>query len=323
MNKPQNFPISGPKSSLFVLEGRRARSICGGYSIRACSQPPSSAALMPTARPAKAKTSSCKILRWSQKRTWLSCRSLPVGRMEGKPMSRSTRKLVEPAVIVRIARHRAFALSDLLVVIAIISVLAAVVVPAIGNARAKTRLSLCGANLAQVSRAILMYADDNQKTFPIQNPSPPAGVWWWYKEQVKKYAGLQGKSSPNDKLFACPSDRGYEESVPFCQSARFDYGSYCFNGVHMPGVPNIAGKDAGSIRDPQRTLLAMEWTAHAPLSWHKSKTGKENSPFYSDAQSLVAFVDGHVKLTRIYYDGMNPAYTREPISGYDYKYGPD
>jgi len=91
----------------------------------------------------------------------------------------------------------------------------------------------------------------------------------------------------------------------------------------MPGVPNIAGKDAGSVRDPQRTLLVMEWTAHAPLSWHKSKTGSENSPFYNDAESLVAFVDGHVKLTKIYYDGINAAYTREPISGYEYKYGPE
>ena len=141
---------------------------------------------------------------------------------------------------------------------------------------------------------------------------------------MKKYAGLQGKSSSKDKLFACPNDRGYEEGfTPFCQSARFDYGSYCFNGVNLPGVPNIAGKDAGSIRDPQRTLLVMEWTAHAPLSWHKSKTGRQNSPFYNDAESLVAYVDGHVKLTKIYYDGMNAAYTREPIFGYDYKYGPE
>jgi len=221
-------------------------------------------------------------------------------------------------------RTEAFALADLLVMLAIISGLTAVVVPSIASVRSKTRLSQCQANLAQVSRAILMYADENQKVFPIQNPSPPTGVWWWYKEQVKRYAGLQGKSSPDDKVFACPSDRGFEEGVtPFCESPRFDFGSYCFNGVNIPGVPNIAGKDAGSVRDPQRTLLVMEWTAHAPLSWHKSKTGKANSPFYNDAESLVAFVDGHVKLARIYYDGMNPAYTREPISGYDYKYGPD
>ncbi len=38
---------------------------------------------------------------------------------------------------------------------------------------------------------------------------------------------------------------------------------------------------------------------------------------------MVAFVDGHVKMIRIYYDGMNPAYTRDPIPGYEYKFSGD
>src|SRR3989442_5625603 len=140
-------------------------------------------------------------------------------------MSRFNSNPAKPVLIKRMYRSGAFALSDLLAVVAIISALAAVIFPSIASARGKTHLSQCKANLAQVSRAILMYADENQKTFPIQNPSPPTGVWWWYKEQVKRYAGLQGKSSPNDKLFACPNDRGYEEGLtPFCQNARFHYG---------------------------------------------------------------------------------------------------
>src|SRR5438876_719048 len=102
------------------------------------------------------------------------------------------------AVLMKPMFRGGFALSDLLVVIATISSLAAIIVPSIACVRGKTHFSQCKANLAQVSRAILMYADDHQKVFPIQNPSPPTGVWWWYKEQVKRYAGLQGKSSPKD-----------------------------------------------------------------------------------------------------------------------------
>jgi prepilin-type processing-associated H-X9-DG protein len=170
----------------------------------------------------------------------------------------------------------------------------------------------------------LLYADDNQKRHPALNSSASIGVWWMYKEQVKGFLGMQGKSSPNDKFFACPNDRGYEDSPsPFYKSPKFDYESYCFNGVNLPGVPNIAGRELSSIREPRQTLLVMEWTAHAPLSWHKSKTGKENSPFYSDAESIVAFVDGHVSPTKIYYDGINAAYTRDPIPGYEYKYSPE
>ena len=61
----------------------------------------------------------------------------------------------------------------------------------------------------------------------------------------------------------------------------------------------------------------MEWIAHEPLSWHKSKTGRDNLPFYRDAQSVVGFVDGHVSFAQIYYDGYNAAFTREPSPGYE------
>ena len=145
-------------------------------------------------------------------------------------------------------------------------------------------------------------------------------LWWWYKEQVKRYAGLREESSSKDAVFACPEDRGYSDPVPFHLNARFDFSSYVYNGVTMPGMPNIAGLPVASIQQPKRTLLVMEWTAHAPLSWHKSKTGRKNAPFYCDAQSVVGFVDGHASLTRIYYDGYNAAYTQDPIAGYDYQY---
>ena len=47
------------------------------------------------------------------------------------------------------------------------------------------------------------------------------------------------------------------------------------------------------------------------------------APFYNDAQSVVGFVDGHVAYTKIYYDGINAAYTRDPAPGYDYQYSGD
>jgi hypothetical protein len=85
-------------------------------------------------------------------------------------------------------------------------------------------------------------------------------------------------------------------------------------------MPCLAGLTLPDIKQPKRSLLVMEWTAHAPLSWHKSKTGRNNTPFYSDAESVAGFADGHVAKTRIYYDGYNAAYTRDPIAGYDYQY---
>jgi type II secretory pathway pseudopilin PulG len=215
---------------------------------------------------------------------------------------------------------RGFTLIDLLVIVAILSMLGAIALGASSANRRKSQSTRCAANLQKLNTAVLSFANDHGQTLPTVVTGDTRPLWWWYKEQVKRYVGLTGESSKNDIAFACPNDRGYSEPAPFHDTPRFDFSSYVYNGVTMPGVPSVAGLQLSSIQHPTKTLLLMEWTAHAPLSWHRSRTGRSNSPFYCDAQSLVGFVDGHVSLTRIYYDGYNAAYTRDPIEGYDYQY---
>jgi len=222
-----------------------------------------------------------------------------------------------------VQRASGFTLPDLLVTLAVFGVLGSVLVPVLVSTRAKARQTLCAANLQNVTRAVLMYADEHRGTLPLYSPASQKNTWWWYKEQVKSFAGLTGPSSSRDKVFACPNDRGYDEAGPFCLSAKFVFTSYVFNGVNLPGLPNIAGRTVSTIKEPGKTLLAMEFTAHAPLSWHRSRTGQENHPFYNNAESMVGFVDGSVKFIPIYYDGLNAAYTRDPIPGYQYKFSGD
>ena len=194
-------------------------------------------------------------------------------------------------------RHFApgYSLTDLLAIVAVLSVAGSLIFLSLDRAKRKARLAVCVANLQQVSRAVLMYAEHNRKTLPESSPTLGGEVWWWYKEQVKGYAGLTGASSANDTVFGCPDDRGYTDPKPFRKNARFDYGSYVFNGTTLPGTPNLAGWSVDEVKHPARSLLVMEWTAHAPLSWHQSRTGRANAPFYNDAQSVAGFVDGHVK----------------------------
>jgi Tfp pilus assembly protein PilE len=213
-----------------------------------------------------------------------------------------------------------FTLTDLVVALGALSVLAAIVVARVAQVKEETSLARCTANLHQVTHAVLAFCDDNDQTLPGPGDTAPNNLWWWYKEQVKAYLGLAELSSTNDLVFACPGDRGYSDPTPFHLNPRFDFASYVFNGVTLPGMPNIAGWQLSSVKRTRQTLLVMEWTAHAPLAWHKSKTGKNNMPFYCDAQSVVGFVDGHVSFSKIYYDGYNAAYTRDPIPGYEYQY---
>lgn len=225
------------------------------------------------------------------------------------------------------ARVGGFSFPDLLVVVAVLSLLVAVVLPLLARSRSKSQLAQCIENLKQVNHAVLLYANDQQGRLPSVQNSPAPGGWWYYKEQVKSYLGLSGPPSPQDKAFGCPNDRGYgdgsEQSQPFRLSKKHLYTSYVFNGVDLPGLPNVAGREVSTIKNPATTLLTMEWTAHAPLSWHRSRTGKANTPFYNNAESVVGFVDGNVALVPIYFDGCNAAYTRDPIPGYAYKYSAD
>jgi len=221
-----------------------------------------------------------------------------------------------------------FGMTELLVTLAAIALLGAVAISIVARSRGKARLTLCTANVQKVNRAVLQFAEEHDDRLPRVDNSPAPGGWWYYKEQVKGYLGLSGPSSTNDTVFACPDDRGYgedetEKPRPFCKSRKYVYTSYVFNGVNLPGIPNIAGREVSSINEPARTLLVMEWTAHGPLSWHRSRTGRANTPFYNDGESVVGFVDGRAEFIRIYYDGLNAAYTRDPAPGYSYKYSGD
>jgi len=54
--------------------------------------------------------------------------------------------------------RKAFTLVELLVVVAILAVLIALLLPAMGKAKAATRAAVCRSNLSQVGVALMTYA---------------------------------------------------------------------------------------------------------------------------------------------------------------------
>mgnify|MGYP001548207113 CR=1 FL=1 len=67
-------------------------------------------------------------------------------------------------------KRRAFTLIEMLVVVAIIAVLAAILFPVFARARENARRASCQSNLKQIALGIFMYAQDYDERMPLLVP---------------------------------------------------------------------------------------------------------------------------------------------------------
>lgn len=111
--------------------------------------------------------------------------------------------------------RRGITLTELLVVIGILALLAAILFPVFGRVRENSRKSSCQSNLKQVSAAFMQYCQDFNEKLPhsAQNSDPIEGGWvlggggaptYPFPTDVSK--GALYPYVKNAQVYICPSD---------------------------------------------------------------------------------------------------------------------
>ncbi len=214
-------------------------------------------------------------------------------------------------------KMKIFTLIELLIVVAIIAILAAMLLPALNSAREKARGISCLNNHNTIAKAIQMYVSDNQDYFfPYSHWTGGASgsgsqiIWWDRKNgfineylQVKEpdtnVGYILGRDSESHgynrrSRFACPS-----------QEARADQ---TFTINYFYGLDSVLITKITQYRYPSRTLRTSDYLDIATIGAY-NYAEKAPASFRHKGFANVSFADGHTEsLARTYVLARQNAY---------------
>ncbi len=187
--------------------------------------------------------------------------------------------------------RQGFTLIEMLVVIGIIALLAAILFPVFGRVRENSRKSSCLSNLKQLSASFLLYAQDYNDKFPHSaQASDPVGGGWVLGAGGAVYTFptnvSQGALYPyvkNTQVYICPSDlNGKTKNL-----------SYSMNMICSQK------RLSGASKTSQTILLIDESATLNDGNFNSQLCGGNDKPTVIHADGAnMGYLDGHTKWQR-------------------------
>lgn len=208
-----------------------------------------------------------------------------------------------------IAVRRGFSLIELLVVISIISLLIAMLLPALSAAREAANRSACMNNFKHIGLGRIMYETDFGFLLPIEikwNP-PSATPRSWWQSSIDLYVGGKGPDAHSDKdrvssgVWACPTARPTQYNTLKSGSAlranASGYAATSFMVINWDTPSNQQHVSPSAVAKPSQCLSVLEqndaWI-HVNTSRHQIDAVFVGVLKHSNGANFL-FVDGHVE----------------------------
>jgi len=196
------------------------------------------------------------------------------------------------------------------VVIAIIAILAALLLPALANAKQKAMTVRCQSNQSQIGKAFFMYADDCNSFYPMINDWASTGgkdgTYDTFTAATNR--PLNVYIGRGYEVFRCPSDRGDYWSLAArgvnCTNCYLQYGNsylteYAFDYFQVKLVcgprsdPSIRSIKSSEVAlQPTTKIIQGDWIWHANRDvdqprgqWHNYKGKNRMMMLFGDSHT--------------------------------------